>query len=150
MQVKVSTKQLFILENINLQHWELWRLILRVNSTGLRDTQIASKTVVKSLAKLLHAIAAAASILFGYTACRNPKLTLAPHASACPAQQPAESQVKVSSWYDFLNSLVINSLPASQGPLRKTPMRLTKIPLLVWIGQSGPSLGISKHSIYRL
>lgn len=25
----------------------------------------------------------------------------------------------------------INSLPASQGPLRKTPMRLTKIPLLV-------------------
>lgn len=52
-------------------------------------------SVVVSLARLLHGVAALASILCGLGNCRDVTVTLAPRASSYPRQQP-QSQVKVS------------------------------------------------------
>lgn len=63
--------------------------------------KVEESPVVESLAKLLHDISTLASILFGKTACRGPKLTLA--IPSPPMQVHAlEGPHKVTSKCKFL------------------------------------------------
>ena len=68
--------------------------------------------IIKSLAELLHGVAASAFILFS----RALKKHEAAHAGLCPRAQPAGSQANVSSWCDFPTAPVTNSLPCLPAP----------------------------------
>ena len=51
---------------------------------GLKYLELSVLPYVENLPKLLHGIAALASILFGQAAYSDPELTIIPHTSTCP------------------------------------------------------------------